>query len=345
MRDFTLTNSDNLALPFILPSQAQKHVTHNEALLALDAIVQLSVISKSFTEGLSDAASGDRYIVASNPTGRFENQTGNLAAFQDGVFQFYTPQIGWLAYIVDEDAYQYFDGSIWQDLTNSDSYGEFLTLSVNASADTTNRFALSSEASLFNNSGNGHQIKINKAQTTDTASLLFQTGYSGRAEFGLAGDDQFRIKTSADGVNFNTALVADAASGNIAIGDISPSATLTIAGEMKIEDTSSSAALEVNVSAAATDIISTANNGNLIVSQLGDGKILFAVNDIDIFSLEDGVISAYMPVQLGTYSMLTLPDASTPGRMIYVSDSTQGSCIAFSDGTNWRRSEDRSVIS
>ena len=345
MRDFTLTNSDNLALPFILPSQAQKHVTHNEALLALDAIVQLSVISKSFTEGPSDAASGDRYIVASNPTGNFENQTGNLAAFQDGVFQFYTPQIGWLAYVLDEDTYQYFDGTDWQDLTNSDSYGEYLTLGVNASADTTNRFALSSEASLFNNSGNGHQLKINKAQASDTASLLFQTGYSGRAEFGLAGDDQFRIKTSVDGTNFNTALVADAASGNIAIGDITPSAALTIAGEMKIEDSASAAALEVNVSAATTDIISTANAGNLIISQLGNGKILFAANDLDILSLEDGVITAYMPVQLDTYSILSLPDALPQGRMIYVSDSTQGSCIAFSDGANWRRSEDRSVIS
>ena len=33
----------NLALPFILPSQAQKHVTHNEALQQLDAVVQLAV--------------------------------------------------------------------------------------------------------------------------------------------------------------------------------------------------------------------------------------------------------------------------------------------------------------
>lgn len=32
-----------LRLPYILPSQAQKHVTHNEALQRLDAIVQLVV--------------------------------------------------------------------------------------------------------------------------------------------------------------------------------------------------------------------------------------------------------------------------------------------------------------
>ena len=32
-----------LSLPFIAPSQAMKHATHNEALLRLDAITQLSV--------------------------------------------------------------------------------------------------------------------------------------------------------------------------------------------------------------------------------------------------------------------------------------------------------------
>ncbi|MEK1894771.1 MAG: hypothetical protein AAAB20_16100 [Rhizobium sp.] len=33
--------TNNRALPYILPSQAGQHVTHNEALQRLDAIVQL----------------------------------------------------------------------------------------------------------------------------------------------------------------------------------------------------------------------------------------------------------------------------------------------------------------
>ena len=36
-------SSPRLALPYLQPSQAQKHVTHNEALLRLDAIVQLAL--------------------------------------------------------------------------------------------------------------------------------------------------------------------------------------------------------------------------------------------------------------------------------------------------------------
>ena len=37
--------SHALSLPLIQPSQAQKHVTHNEALRILDAVVQLVVIA------------------------------------------------------------------------------------------------------------------------------------------------------------------------------------------------------------------------------------------------------------------------------------------------------------
>ena len=41
-----MEQSANLQLPYIMPSQAQKHVTHNEAIRSLDAIVQLSVVDR-----------------------------------------------------------------------------------------------------------------------------------------------------------------------------------------------------------------------------------------------------------------------------------------------------------
>ena len=36
-------DSPRLGLPFLMPAQAQKHVTHNEALERLDLLVQLTV--------------------------------------------------------------------------------------------------------------------------------------------------------------------------------------------------------------------------------------------------------------------------------------------------------------
>lgn len=41
-----MSNTPNLGLPYILPSQAQKHVTHNEAIKALDALIHLSVLNQ-----------------------------------------------------------------------------------------------------------------------------------------------------------------------------------------------------------------------------------------------------------------------------------------------------------
>jgi hypothetical protein len=55
-----------------------------------------------------------------------------------------------------------------------------------------------SSAILFNNIGNGTQVKVNKNAAGDTGSFLYQTGFSGRAEIGLCGDDDFHFKVSPD---------------------------------------------------------------------------------------------------------------------------------------------------
>ena len=41
-----MDQTPNLELPFIMAAQAQKHITHNEALRILDALVQLSVVAR-----------------------------------------------------------------------------------------------------------------------------------------------------------------------------------------------------------------------------------------------------------------------------------------------------------
>ncbi|MCC0809144.1 DUF2793 domain-containing protein, partial [Methylobacterium sp. W2] len=41
--------TDNLALPLIAAAQAGKHVTHNEALVVLDRLVQLACLDKDLT--------------------------------------------------------------------------------------------------------------------------------------------------------------------------------------------------------------------------------------------------------------------------------------------------------
>lgn len=49
-------------------------------------------------------------------------------------------------------------------------------------------------------------------------------------------------------------------------------------------------------------------------------------------------------VNLGSYTVATLPTGAAAG-MIYVSDETGGATLAFNDGTNWRRVQDRAIVS
>lgn len=49
---------------------------------------------------------------------------------------------------------------------------------------------------------------------------------------------------------------------------------------------------------------------------------------------------------LNSYTVATVPDATkSEQNIIYVSDETGGAVPAFSDGTNWLRATDRTIIS
>jgi hypothetical protein len=65
-----MTTTPHLALPLIAAAQAQKHVTHNEALFAVDALLHCAVKDKDLAAPPASPAEGDRYIVAGAATGR-----------------------------------------------------------------------------------------------------------------------------------------------------------------------------------------------------------------------------------------------------------------------------------
>jgi hypothetical protein len=196
--------TSNLSLPFILPSQAQKHVTHNAALQMLDAIVQLAIVTNAATPP-DNSAEGACYLVDVSPIGAWVGKAGMVALRQDGAWVFLQPRDGWQAWFLADARTRVFQSGRWT-IPTSSPLGVFQTVGINTTADTTNRLAVSAGATLFNNAGNGHQVKINKAAVTDTASLLFQTNWSGRAEMGVAGNDNFVIKVSPDGNNWLTGL-------------------------------------------------------------------------------------------------------------------------------------------
>lgn len=103
----------HLALPFLMAAQAQKHVTHNEALRMLDAMVQLSVATRSLSAPPASPAEGARYIVASGATGIWTGGDGNVACWLDGAWMRFPPKPGWLAWVEDEAQVLIWSGAAW----------------------------------------------------------------------------------------------------------------------------------------------------------------------------------------------------------------------------------------
>jgi hypothetical protein len=204
-------------MPYIMPSQAHKHVTHNLALDLLDAVVQLAVLSRITAAPPTDPGEGDRFIVPAGATGAWAGQAGKVAVSRPGGWMLLAPRRGWLAWLGDEARLVGHDGEGWVDVVGS-ALNPALLVGVNTSADATNRLAVSAPATLFSHDGGDHRVKINKAAAGDTASLVFQTAYSGRAEFGLAGGDDFSVKVSADGAAWTEALRVDADTGLATVG-------------------------------------------------------------------------------------------------------------------------------
>ena len=87
-----MADTIRLGLPLLAAAQAQKHVTHNDALLLLDGLVHLAVSARGVGTPPASPAEGDRVIVGGTPTGAFAGEAGRVAAFDDGAWRFLQPR-------------------------------------------------------------------------------------------------------------------------------------------------------------------------------------------------------------------------------------------------------------
>ncbi len=107
-----MSSTGRLGLPYIVTAQAQKEVTHNEALNRLDAFVT-PVVADIADAPPGSPTVGDIYIVGTSPSGDFTGHENELAQYLTGGWVFYTP-FKWMDAVVESlDTRMAYDGSGW----------------------------------------------------------------------------------------------------------------------------------------------------------------------------------------------------------------------------------------
>jgi hypothetical protein len=205
------TTTSRLALPLMAAGQAQKHVTFNEAILQLDGLVQLHLTAVGGTAPPASPLPGSAYGVGAPASGNWSGKDGKIAFWQDGAWTFIDALKGWQAAIGPDAILHVHDGLAWKPAAQRE-LALLGRLGVGAFPDATNPVNVRSHSVLLDadpaagpDSGD-IRVKLNRVSTTDVASLIWQTGYSGRAELSLSSSDAIEFRTSPNGSLFTSAL-------------------------------------------------------------------------------------------------------------------------------------------
>lgn len=224
-----MSATPNLSLPYIDAGQAQKHVTHNEALRSLDALVQLAVLDRDLSTPPGTPAEGQRWIVKPTATDAWAGHENHVAAWQDGAWQFSAAVTGWVAYVIDEEILVAWDGTVWNAVSAGEGGGggeitelqNLSLLGIGATADSTNPLSAVLNNVLWSaktvaEGGDGTlRYVLSKESAAKTLSFLFQDNFVGCAEIGLTGDDDFHFKVSPDGTAWFEAITIDRETGKV----------------------------------------------------------------------------------------------------------------------------------
>ncbi len=283
-----MTDTPRLALSYISPQQAQKHVTMNETIRRLDAIVQATVETRALTDPPASPANGAAYIPAAGAVSAWAGADDQLAVFQDGAWTLIEPSPGWRVWLVDEAVLLVWSGSAWS--TVSASSTEVPLLGINATADTTNRLSVNSPSVLFNRETDDINLTLNKNAAVDDARVSFQSGFSSRAIVGLLAGDDLTIKVSNDGASFINALSIDKDNGFVGLNVTNPAQRLHVDGGVVTEN--NQGYYSTDLGGSAHRIIHVGADNNVYYNGVGTGELRFRTNGATHFRLtaDGGVV-------------------------------------------------------
>jgi hypothetical protein len=116
-------NTPRLRLPLLTAAQAQKELTHNEALTLLDALASPVVQSVAPATIPASPIAGQCWIIGASPTGLWSGQANGVACWTEGGWRFVPPFAEMSVWSIADDMIVRFDGSAWiKGVTNAKAY-------------------------------------------------------------------------------------------------------------------------------------------------------------------------------------------------------------------------------
>ncbi len=102
------------ALPMLASGQAQKEITHNEALLLIDALAHPTIESRSLAVSPVSPQPGQLWLVAAAASGDWLGKTAQLALWTSGGWRFIVPREGLMIWSKPDGAHIFYANDAWQ---------------------------------------------------------------------------------------------------------------------------------------------------------------------------------------------------------------------------------------
>lgn len=309
-----MDDSANLELPYIMPSRAQKHITHNEAIARLDCVVQLSVLDRDLATPPGSPADGDRYIVASSATDAWTGWEQSVACFYAGAWLRLVPRPGWLCWINDEDQLAFWDGAVWQPLAAAN-----IGAVAKAGDTMTGGLTITGDGYHFNSEVDGSGNPLHATKWIDASGGPVIVGRKARGSKAApavpqAGDTIMGFR--AYGYN-DTGTDGFTAAGKGAAFLLEAAETWTA------------------VATGSQIRFFVTTQGNVTLTDAVEHTRFASDGSLQMGGANTVINAARHPV-LRSYTVAGLPSASPAGQLIHVSNGTGNKRLAVADGSTWR---------
>ena len=103
------------SLPNLYVGQAQKELTHNEALARIDALLHPAVEAKLAAPpaGLTEASDGLCWLISANATGEWAGRSGQIARRSGGSWRYVAPASGMSLWLASQEKRLFYIAQEW----------------------------------------------------------------------------------------------------------------------------------------------------------------------------------------------------------------------------------------